>query len=204
MGTHSDKKPILKLKGFLWPSCDSIVPVLRGERVTLRALKMRDDRDMFEYGTDTEVTKHVLWETYDDIRDARAYIRFVRRQYAAGDAYIFGIEYERKLIGTIGFMWVNEEFRSAEIGYSMNRAYWNRGLMTEALRVLLRYAFGTLRLNRVEAQHETGNPASGRVMQKAGMRYEGTLRQRVRNKGHFSDVHLYAILSQDARESGLV
>ena len=52
-------------------------------------------------------------------------------------------------------------------------------------------------LNRIEAQHELDNPASGRVMEKCGMRCEGTLRQRVFNKGRFSDVRLYAILRGD-------
>ena len=58
-------------------------------------------------------------------------------------------------------------------------------------------AFRELGLHRVEAQHETDNPASGRVMQKCGMRREGTLRGRILNKGRYVDVDLYAILRED-------
>ena len=101
------------------------------------------------------------------------------------------------IIGTIGFMWINCEHRSAEVGYSLSRDCWNQGYATEALRAVLRFGFNTLRLNRIEAQHELDNPASGRVMEKCGMRCEGTLRQRVFNKGRFSDVRLYAILRGD-------
>ena len=66
--------------------------------------------------------------------------------------------------------------------------------MTEALSALLDYTFGELRFNRVEAQHETDNGASGAVMRKCGMIKEGTLRQRLYNKGRYVDVDLYAVL----------
>ena len=71
--------------------------------------------------------------------------------------------------------------------------------MTEALRAVVALGFDTLRLHRIEAQHETDNPASGRVMEKAGMVREGVLRQRLKNKGRFVDVVLCAVLSQDDR-----
>ena len=69
--------------------------------------------------------------------------------------------------------------------------------MTEALREVIRYGFLGLRLNRIEAQHETGNPASGAVMRKCGMAKEGTLRQRLFNKGKYVDVDMYSILRGD-------
>ena len=123
---------------------------------------------------------------------------------ASGAPGSFAIERrsDRRMIGTIGFMWINTEHRSAEVGYSLARDCWNQGYATEALSAVLRFGFDTLRLNRIEAQHETSNPASGRVMQKCGMTYEGTLRSRVFNKGHFSDVRLYAILRSDPLPSG--
>ena len=104
---------------------------------------------------------------------------------------------QRKVIGTIGLMWMLRDNRSAEIGYSLSRQYWNQGIMSEAVEAILRFCFDTLRLNRVEAQHETDNPASGAVMRHAGMKHEGMLRQRVYNKGHYVDVELYAILRED-------
>ena len=86
-----------------------------------------------------------------------------------------------------------------EIGYGLLPEYEHQGYATEALRAVLRFGFNTLRLNRIEAQHELDNPASGRVMEKCGMRKEGVLRQRLYNKGKFVDVALYAILKDDAR-----
>ena len=72
--------------------------------------------------------------------------------------------------------------------------------MTEALRRVIAYTFEAMDVNRIEAQHELTNPASGRVMEKCGMRKEGELRQRLYNKGRFVDVALYAILKEDYDE----
>ncbi len=69
--------------------------------------------------------------------------------------------------------------------------------MTEALGAVLDYGFNTLFLNRIEAVHETTNPASGAVMRKCGMTHEGLLREKLFNKGKYVDVNLYAILRKD-------
>ena len=175
------------------------LPTLRTPRLTLRAARMSDAQDMYDYSRDPEVARHVLWEAHASVRQTRGYLRYLLRQYRAGQPGTFVIELtaEKRVIGTIGLMWMQAENRSAEIGYSLGRDYWNRGLMTEALGALLAFCFDTLRLNRVEAQHETDNPASGAVMRHAGMRHEGLLRQRIYNKGRFTDVELYAILRTD-------
>ncbi len=175
------------------------LPPLATPRLTLRAARMTDARDLYEYSRDPEVAHHVLWEPHASIHQTRGYIRSLLRQYRAGlpSTYVIELNAERKVIGTIGLMWVQRDNRSAEIGYSLNRAYWNRGLMTEAVRAMLRFCFETLYLNRVEAQHETDNPASGAVMRHAGMKHEGLLRQRIYNKGRFVDVELYAILRDE-------
>ena len=72
--------------------------------------------------------------------------------------------------------------------------------MTEALGRVIAYTFEAMDINRIEAQHELDNPASGRVMEKCGMRKEGVLRQRLYNKGHFVDVALYAIVRSDLKD----
>ena len=98
---------------------------------------------------------------------------------------------------TIGFMWIQTDNSAAEVGYSLSRDYWDRGIMTEALKAVIGHGFGSMNLNRIEAQHETTNPASGAVMRKCGMQREGTLRQRLYNKGRYVDVELYAILRKE-------
>lgn len=179
----------------------SSLPTLRTPRLSLRKLRLRDAADLYEYACDPEVARHVLWEAHQSVAQSRRFLLGAIRQYRKGLPASFAITLNDtgKMIGTIGFMWINTDHKSAEIGYSLSRAYWNQGIMTEALREVLRFGFEELMLNRIEAQHETDNPASGRVMMKAGMRKEGILRQRLINKGKKVDVALYAILQNDWR-----
>ena len=177
----------------------SRLPVLDTPRLTLRPLTMRDAQDIYDYSRDPEVARHVLWDAHRSLADSRAYLRFILRQYRDGVPSSYGIVLKAtgRVVGTIGFMWYSEENHSLEVGYSLARSLWNQGLMTEALEAVLRLSFEALQAHRVEAQHETSNPASGRVMLKCGMRHEGTLRGRIYNKGRFVDVDLYAILRED-------
>ena len=177
----------------------SHLPTLLTPRLTLRPVRMTDAEDMYEYSRDPEVAKHVLWDAHTSIHQTRNYLRFLIRQYrnASPATFVIALRESGKVIGTIGFMWLQTDNRSAEVGYSLSRAYWNQGIMSEALKTVLEFGFTKLGLNRIEAQHEFDNPASGRVMLKAGMRHEGTLRQRVYNKGRYADVELYAIVRSD-------
>ena len=193
-----------KLNGRIWENMFSgdllfTMPPIETDRLILRRLEMRDAQDIFDYGRDPEVARHVLWEAYEAVSECRGYIRSMQRRYRAGEPASWGIELKEtgRIVGTIGYMWHQEEHASAEVGYSLARPLWNQGLMTEALAAVIAYSFETLHLNRVEAQHELTNPASGAVMAKCGMRREGVLRQRLRNKGHYVDVALYAILRSD-------
>jgi [ribosomal protein S5]-alanine N-acetyltransferase len=177
------------------------LPVLNTPHLKLRRLTIKDSRDMFLYASDPLVSRHVLWDTHQSIGMSRDFIRGVLRQYRKGLPGTFAIELKEthRMIGTIGFMWINTDHKSAEVGYSLAREQWNKGYASEALRAVVAFGFDVLRLNRIEAQHETDNPASGKVMSHAGMRYEGTLRGRIVNKGRIVDVALYAILREDYR-----
>lgn len=174
---------------------------LRTERLYIRKLTLRDADDMFEYSRDPLVAKCVLWDAHRAVGESRAYIRYMLRKYRLGEPVSWGIEHLEtgKMIGTIGFMWYQRENNSAEVGYSLSRAYWNQGLMTEALKAVLAFGFREMHLHRIEAQHEVDNPASGAVMRKAGMQFEGTLRGRLFNKGRYVDVALYSMLREDGR-----
>ena len=179
----------------------SHLPTLETERLVLRPLRISDARDLYAYARDPEVSRYVLWSPHTSLAQSRQFLRAAIRQYRRGMPGSFAITLREngRMIGTVGFMWVNWEYRSGAVGYSLGREYWNRGLMTEALRAVVAFGFDDLRLNRIEAQHDTDNPASGRVMEHVGMRCEGILRQRLMNKGKFVDVRLCAILREDPR-----
>ena len=152
----------------------SSLPVLETPRLVLRPVRRRDAEDIYSYASDPEVARYVLWEPHRSLTETRNYV-----------------------IGTIGLMWYSDTNCSAEVGYSFSREVWNRGFATEALRAVMDSVFSSLPVNRLEAQYDIRNPASGRVMEKCGMRQEGILRQRIRSKGEFLDVVLCAILRSD-------
>ena len=92
---------------------------------------------------------------------------------------------------------VDQDQDSAELGYWIAKPYWNLGYGTEAAAAVVRYGFETLGLNRVHAAHFTRNPASGRIMQKIGMTYEGCLRQHLKKWGVYEDLDTYGILRSE-------
>lgn len=175
------------------------LPVIETSRLTLRKMTMRDAPDIYHYARDAEVARHVLWEAHRSLWDTRAYVRFLLYQYRNGLPGSWGIELKETgcIVGTIGYMSYTGEHRTAEIGYSLSREHWGRGLMTEALSAVIDESFRTLKLHRIEAMHFTDNPASGRVMEKCGMRHEGHLRERICCKGVFRDVEMWGIVRSD-------
>lgn len=100
------------------------------------------------------------------------------------------------LLGVISLTGLHPVHRRAELGYWVGVPYWGKGYATEAARLIIGLGFRE-GLNSIFARFFTQNPASGRVMQKAGMRYEGTLRQHVCKNGEFLDLAYYSILRSE-------
>ncbi len=184
------------------PEFFSRLPVLETESLILRRPARKDAKDIFRYASDEEVARYVLWEPHRSISETRAFVRDLRFRIRSGypSSWVVTLRETGTVIGTIGFMWYSAENRSAELGYSFSRDYWNRGYATQALGAVVRASFRSLPLNRLEAQHDVRNPASGRVMQKCGFRQEGVLRSRILNKGEYVDVALYAVLRSDLED----
>lgn len=177
------------------------MPDIETDRLLLRRMTMKDAPDIFAYSRDPEVARHVLWTAQKQLSEAKDYIRFMLRRYRDDLPSSWGVidKESGRLVGTIGYMDYNEDNASVEVGYSLAKWMWGKGLMTEALRAVIDYTFDAMDINRIEAQHELDNPSSGRVMEKCGMIKEGILRQRLFNKGKFVDVALYSILRGDKR-----
>lgn len=113
-----------------------------------------------------------------------------------GATFAITLKPEGALVGAISLMGMIKGHR-AELGYWIGKPYWNHGYCTEAARVLLRYAFSDLALVRVHACHFTRNPASGRVLQKIGMRHEGCRRQHVKKWDRTEDLEVFGVLMQE-------
>lgn len=175
------------------------LPTLETEDLILRRPVMKDAKDIFRYASDPDVARYVLWEPHRSLSETRSFVRYLRSRIRAGypSSWVVTLKETGTVIGTIGFIWYSDENRSAELGYSFSREYWNHGYATQALQAVIDSVFRSLPVNRLEAQHDVRNPASGRVMEKCGLRKEGILRNRILNKGEYVDAALYALLRSD-------
>jgi [ribosomal protein S5]-alanine N-acetyltransferase len=173
-------------------------PTLETERLILRKMILNDAEAVFAYASNSEVSRYTLWETHRSIEDSRAFLEFATQKYENGGEPDWGIVYRGNgcLVGACGLVNWEAEHARAEVGFVLSREYWGRGLMSEAVRAILRFGFERMNLNRIEARCIAQNAASARVMEKAGMVYEGTLRQREYIKGAYRDIKLYAILKK--------
>ena len=169
------------------------------QRLLLRKYCESDAADIFKnYASDEEVTRFLPWEPYENVEDVKL---FISSQLANDSirAYNWVISYGGEVTGSISVTSLNEQNESCEIGYCLGRAFWNQGILSEALAAVVAFLFGEVSFHRVMAKHDVENPASGRVMQKCGMVYEGRLREHYRRRdGSFADAQVYGLLKQEA------
>jgi len=175
------------------------LPQLETQDLVLRKPCRKDAKDIFRYASDEEVARYVLWDPHRSVSETRLFIRDLRRRIRAGypSSWAVVLRETGTVIGTIGFVWYSAENHSAELGYSFSRNYWNHGYATQALTAVVGAIYHSLPLNRLEAQHDVRNPASGRVMEKSGFQKEGILRSRIVNKGEYVDTAVWSILRSD-------
>ncbi|MDL2288943.1 GNAT family N-acetyltransferase [Oscillospiraceae bacterium OttesenSCG-928-F05] len=173
--------------------------IIKTPRLCLRRYKPEDAPTIFKnYATDTRVTKFLSWEPYQEISALKEFIAAQISAYERPDIYNWVIEYGSQVIGSISVVRNDEENESCEIGYCIGYAFWNRGFVTEALSAVMNDLFREVGYHRICAKHDVGNPASGRVMEKCRMTYEGRLRgQHKRHDGTHADVLIYGILSDE-------
>ncbi len=179
----------------------SHLPELLTDRLTLRKLTVADDADMYEYASRSDVTKYLTWYPHPDKAYTREYLRYLAGRYAGGMFYDWAIVYEpdSKMVGTCGFTSFNCAADSAEVGYVLNPEYWGKGIAGEALGRVMEFGFEELRLHRIEAKFIQGNERSLHVMQRAGMTFEGYLRDGMLIKGGYVTVGIASILAPEWR-----
>lgn len=177
----------------------SNLPALETERLWLRKLTRKDVHDMFEYTSDPEISLYTTWTAHQTIDDTMRFIEYNLRLQEQQQVHEWAMvdKEKNKMIGTCGYVTWKPQHRVAEIAYAIARPYWGQGLMSEAIRTVLRFGFERMELNRIEARCMVDNLGSERVMQKAGMTFEGVLREQLYAKEMFHDLKIYAILKRD-------
>ena len=177
---------------------------LKTDRLILRKFRIDDAEQMFQnWASDVEVTKFLTWPPHSDADCTRELLASWINKYSELSYYNWVIEWKElgEIIGNISVVKLNEDVEAAEIGYCMSKAWWGQGIMPEALRAVIGYLLGEVGFNCVAARHDKNNPKSGRVMYKAGMKYEGTLRAAGKNNQGICDEVCYSILKEDLSQS---
>jgi [ribosomal protein S5]-alanine N-acetyltransferase len=171
-------------------------PILPTPRLVLRALRLSDLNDLYEYASDPQIDQYVPWEHYKDIEEARANLNEFLEEYEKDGLGAWGIEHraDRKLIGIINISIPHRIHRRVEVGYTIARTYWGQGYATEALQALIQFGFEKMELLRIEAVLLPQNTASARVLLKAGMQYEGLLHHYQVWRGQPCDLQMYALV----------
>lgn len=174
-------------------------PTLETGRLILRPFALTDAPAVKRLAGDREMASTTLNipHPYEDGM-AEKWISAHQQQFEKGELVNFAVTLrpDGSLIGAMGLRITPAHFH-AELGYWIGKPYWNHGYATEAAKVVVRYGFEVAGLNRIHAHHFTRNPASGRVMQKIGMKHEGRMRQFVKKWDAFEDLEMYAILRSD-------
>lgn len=170
------------------------------KRLVLRRLRVDDAGAMFKnWASDPDVTAFLRWPPHQNVDLTELLLSKWEEQYEKDDYYQWGIELKEisEVIGTISVISINPEIEECAIGYCIGKAWWHRGIMTEALNAIIRFLFEVVEFNRIMARHDVRNPHSGAVMRNCGMQFEGLLRSASRNNQGICDVGQYAILRSD-------
>ena len=169
-------------------------------RLLLRRFRIEDAEDMFKnWASDPEVTRFLTWPVHSSVEVTRDLLKDWIPRYEDGGYFNWVMEHKEtgKAIGNISVVRLREDIESADMGYCMSRAFWGQGFMPEALKAVMEYLFDVVGMNRVAACHDANNPKSGRVMEKAGMKLEGTLRAAGKNNLGICDEVWHATIRSD-------
>ena len=173
------------------------MPVLTTQRLRLRKIEISDVDDVFEYAKDPEVSEFLLWYPHEKREYTKSYICYLERLYKKGKFYDFGIEFEGKMIGTVGFTKIYKRENSAEIGYVLNRSFWGKGIGIEAVQEILRFGFEILKLDKIYAVIMSENKRSESLLLKRNFAHEYSSDKRMLIKGEYKNIRKLS-LSKEA------
>lgn len=170
------------------------------DRLLLRQFDLNDAEAMFRnWESDSKVTEFLRWETATDISDAEQVLCEWINGYEHNDFYLWAVVLKElgEPIGSISVVGKNEKLDIVHIGYCIGSKWWHQGITTEAFKAIIPFFFEEIGVNRIESQHDPNNPNSGKVMQKCGLKYEGTLRQADWSNKGIVDACMYSLLRSE-------
>src|SRR3954468_12801774 len=179
-----------------------LAPTLHTARLQLRPFGDADADDLFALHSSARVLRYWDSPPWSERGRAERFITACRQMADEGTGARLAVDLvpDGPFIGWCGLSQWNPDYRSASLGYCFDEAAWGHGYATEGAGALLQWAFATLDLNRVQAETDTRNLASARVLEKLGFLREGTLREDCIVNGDVSDSWVYGLLHREWRQ----
>ena len=159
--------------------------MLETDRLILRRLEISDAEAMFNnWCNDDDVTRHLPWQTHENIEVTRAVLAMWLKDYNNSYVYrwIVILKDGNKPIGTVDVVNKDIDNKVFELGHCYSKETWGKGIATEVFNKVISFLFDEVAVEVIIAKHNENNPASGKVMQKVNMKYDGILRSRVIDK----------------------
>jgi [ribosomal protein S5]-alanine N-acetyltransferase len=173
-------------------------PQLETERLILRQIHAGDVDALFTILSDPKVMEFGD-KLHHSREESEAFFQKLQEWYKQRENVGWGITYRGNdtLIGTCGFYAFDAGFHRADTGYELRPDYWRQGIMSEALRAIIPFAFTTMGLHRIDAVVHEGNERSQGILRKLGFVHEGTLRQRFFLHDRFLDEYRFGLLKDE-------
>lgn len=174
-------------------------PVIDLGDYILREQNMNDVEDFHNYYTDPEVNRHIVSDIPSSLEESRYELRYWINVFYDKSGIYFGIARKdnNRLIGTIGITSFNRIHNRAEVSYDLAKEYWQKGIMTKALKALIKYCFETLKINRLEAYALPENVASRALLKSCNFTFEGELKQHRYHHGQYKDIGIFSLVYEE-------
>ena len=173
------------------------MPLLIGDKVTVRYFKMEDFKDFYEFSSDPRVGFNAGWKPHTDIDLSR---RILQTKVFSAQNFAIMENKTKKVIGSIELnpSHIRERIKAFEIGFAENPKYWGNGYVSEAVRLLTKYAFEVMYAEVLEMCHIENNIASEHVALSCGYKYEGLLRKyKIMYDKRVVDVKVYSLTKEE-------
>jgi RimJ/RimL family protein N-acetyltransferase len=176
------------------------------KRLVLREVRKTDAHDIVQNINNLKVSQYLATAPYPyRLKDAKYHIRLcakrARKRKKEDYDFIIELKLDNRVIGGTGIYKVDRFSQKAEIGYWVSEKYWRQGIGLEVLNSLIGFAFHKLKVRRLQAEVFCQNRASVKLLERAGFKKEGFLRQAARAKstGKWHDVYVYGLIRSDIK-----
>ncbi|WP_277678311.1 GNAT family N-acetyltransferase [Gracilibacillus dipsosauri] len=176
-------------------------PKIETTRLILRRMALSDAQKVFNHWlSDERVSDNRVSAAHKTVIETMERVEKIVKNYDRKEFCWWAIERKvnGELIGEIDLYDFDNYTGNCEVSYSIGHTWWNQGYATEALKAVVEFGFRYMNIHKIAAAHNTDNPASGKVMVKAGLVQEGVIRHMIRNaKNQYKDCAVYGIIQEE-------